>query len=163
MALAGNSVNDRGDVDRRCGRELQEKPNVHLFKPQKKLLPSLLLLSTCSSLWLPLAMASKLNINQHFAEKEMISILPSFSLPKKIRLLNSTSVGPFTAQTPTQVPLWVALLLKKQGKARIIVPDWLSFESLLVMRKTEKVCFLSFIRKLLIDSIQGEKNLDIWV
>ncbi|KAH9251141.1 hypothetical protein BASA81_011040 [Batrachochytrium salamandrivorans] len=77
-------------------------------------------------------------LNQHFAESGEISILPNFRLGKPLQLLDSTRVGPFIPQTPTTVPLWLALLLKKQNKCKIIVPDWLSPDVLLAQRQEER-------------------------
>lgn len=77
-----------------------------------------------------------LALSQFQAEKEPIQILPRFRL-KKLKLV-SGEVGPFISQSPTTVPLWLALSLRKQSRCTIIIPDWLSQESLESVKKLEK-------------------------
>jgi GINS complex subunit 2 len=36
------------------------------------------------------------------------------------------------------VPLWLALLLKRQRRARIIPPDWMNYEALQALLKEEE-------------------------
>ncbi len=36
-----------------------------------------------------------------------------------------------------QVPLWLAMILKKQGRCNIIPPDWISRENLLKIKDLE--------------------------
>jgi len=74
--------------------------------------------------------------SQYLAEKEPIQILPKFRL-KKLKLV-SGDVGPFIPQSPATVPLWLALLLRKQSRCTIIIPGWLSEDVLKQIRDKEK-------------------------
>ena len=69
-------------------------------------------------------------------EKELIQILPNFRM-QKISCL-STIFGPFIPQSPIQVPLWLALFLRRQSRCKIIIPEWLSVDYLKDIRDKEK-------------------------
>lgn len=58
-----------------------------------------------------------------------IGILPSFE-DSEIYLLTG-KINEFKANHETTVPLWLALLLKRQQKCKIIPPFWMK-ESLLI-------------------------------
>lgn len=63
------------------------------------------------------------------ANDTMITIVPNFSSTRSMPLLScaqATSVGPFVAGMPCQVPLWMAKLLHQRQLAQIQLPDWLS-------------------------------------
>uniref|UniRef100_A0A7S0X995 DNA replication complex GINS protein PSF2 n=1 Tax=Mantoniella antarctica TaxID=81844 RepID=A0A7S0X995_9CHLO len=65
----------------------------------------------------------------HFvAEDEEIVVVPNFSLPP-VHMLGGT-YGPFRPQIPVGVPLWLAMILKKQGKCNVIPPRWLDVATL---------------------------------
>jgi GINS complex subunit 2 len=78
-----------------------------------------------------------LSLSQHIAEKELVQILPKFKLKRTIELF-SGEVGPFIPQSPATVPLWFAILLRKQQRCTIIIPEWLSSESLKELKRREK-------------------------
>lgn len=42
----------------------------------------------------------------------------------------SGDFGPLVPGMPCQLPLWLALTLRKKGKCRIEIPDWMSIQSL---------------------------------
>ena len=48
------------------------------------------------------------------------------------------SIPPLRAMRRTDVPLWIALILKSQGNCNIIMPDWLSCDRLLETYEREK-------------------------
>ncbi|ETO22739.1 hypothetical protein RFI_14451 [Reticulomyxa filosa] len=74
--------------------------------------------------------------NEFLAESELISIVPSFSL-SKFELIHGT-YGPFAAGTEIEVPLWLAVALKKAKKCRIKAPRWLKTEQLKQCIEKEK-------------------------
>lgn len=57
------------------------------------------------------------------AEEDVIDIVPLFSM-SRVRLLSGI-YGPFTPPGRAQVPLWLALSLKRKRKCRIVAPEWL--------------------------------------
>ena len=59
-----------------------------------------------------------------FAENELITVLPRYSI-KKIDLIG-TRIPNLRAMRREQVPLWVALILKSQDKCSIVPPKWLN-------------------------------------
>lgn len=75
-------------------------------------------------------------LNQFLAEKESIRILPNFRMAK-LKLI-AQEVGPFLPQSPSTVPLWLAIFLRKQSRCRIIIPDWLTVDALTELAKLEK-------------------------
>ncbi|ROJ25223.1 DNA replication complex GINS protein PSF2 [Anabarilius grahami] len=60
---------------------------------------------------------------EFLAEKEMVKIIPNFSLDK-IYLIGG-DLGPFNPGLPVEVPLWLALNLKQRQKCRIVPPEWM--------------------------------------
>ncbi|KOS15188.1 dna replication complex gins protein psf2 [Malassezia pachydermatis] len=58
----------------------------------------------------------------------LVDILPLISLDR-VRLLSGT-YGPFQPPTHAQVPLWLAVSLRKKRKCVIIPPAWLSVDAL---------------------------------
>ena len=73
---------------------------------------------------------------EFFAENQIIGIVPNFNYEKMS--LISGNFGPFKTQKPVEVPLWLALELKKKGKCTIIVPNWLDEEILKNLVELEK-------------------------
>ncbi|XP_019640301.1 PREDICTED: DNA replication complex GINS protein PSF2-like [Branchiostoma belcheri] len=65
---------------------------------------------------------------EFLAEKEMVYIVPNFSLDK-IYLIGG-DIGPFNPGLPVQIPLWMAINLKQRQKCRIQPPDWMDVEKL---------------------------------
>lgn len=71
------------------------------------------------------------------AEDFTISVLPNRNLDK-IPLIGSAGVGPFRAQVPIEVPLWLALELKRAKLCRIQPPAWMEVPRLEEILKLER-------------------------
>ncbi|GFQ01975.1 DNA replication complex gins protein psf2 [Phtheirospermum japonicum] len=65
---------------------------------------------------------------EFLAEDEVIEIVPNMRMDP----LNfiSGDFGPFRPQIATEVPLWLAVALKKRGKCTIRAPEWMSVDKL---------------------------------
>lgn len=74
---------------------------------------------------------------EFLAEKLPISIIPTFNNP--VMSMIAGDVGPFRAGLPTNVPLWMAVILKQQQKCKIQPPDWLEVEVLEAIKEEEKL------------------------
>mmetsp|Transcript_8205 Transcript_8205/g.15199 ORF Transcript_8205/g.15199 Transcript_8205/m.15199 type:complete len:265 (+) Transcript_8205:410-1204(+) len=70
------------------------------------------------------------------AENILVSIVPNFE-EEQLNLVSGT-YGPFYAQTQVEVPLWLAVALKRQQKCQIRCPDWMTAGNLLSKKKAEK-------------------------
>ena len=66
--------------------------------------------------------------NEFFAEETLITISTNFDHEKFF--LTSGTFGPFDSGDNCVVPLWLAINLRKRQKCTIVVPDWMSVESL---------------------------------
>ncbi|KAJ2955530.1 hypothetical protein NQZ79_g8481 [Umbelopsis isabellina] len=93
---------------------------------------------------------------QFIAGNDIISIIPNFTMEKMdfiqskrsyetrnlTRLpfppLFQASYGPFIPPLQSQVPLWLALALKKNRKCTIVPPDWLNKEHLQELLQQEE-------------------------
>ncbi|MBN3309911.1 PSF2 protein, partial [Amia calva] len=73
---------------------------------------------------------------EFLAEKEMVTIIPNFSLDK-IYLIGG-DLGPFNPGLPVDVPVWLAVNLKQRQKCRIVPPDWMDVEKLEEIRDQER-------------------------
>ncbi|KAJ8249242.1 hypothetical protein GJAV_G00232700 [Gymnothorax javanicus] len=73
---------------------------------------------------------------EFLAEKEMVTIVPNFSLDK-IYLIGG-DLGPFNPGLPVEVPVWLALNLKQRQKCRIVPPDWMDVAKLEQIRDQER-------------------------
>ncbi|OBA20553.1 DNA replication complex GINS protein PSF2 [Metschnikowia bicuspidata var. bicuspidata NRRL YB-4993] len=73
---------------------------------------------------------------QFLCENEMISILPRYSMPKLD--LIADRVPQLKGMKRVEVPLWIALILKGQGKCNIIIPDWLNHDHLSEIYEQER-------------------------
>ncbi|XP_014231798.1 probable DNA replication complex GINS protein PSF2 [Trichogramma pretiosum] len=73
---------------------------------------------------------------EFLGEKKMVSIVPHFNY--SIIHLISGPVGPFRANLPVKVPIWLALQLKQQQKCRIVAQDWMDAENLNELIEKEK-------------------------
>lgn len=62
------------------------------------------------------------------ASQQLITVLPSISMDKTVFI--SGTYGPLVPMRRCQLPLWMAINLKRKRKCRIIPPDWLTIESL---------------------------------
>eukprot|EP00924_Labyrinthula_sp_SR-Ha-C_P013202 maker-scaffold_12-snap-gene-12.12-mRNA-1 protein AED:0.03 eAED:0.03 QI:88/1/1/1/1/1/5/134/209 len=74
--------------------------------------------------------------NVFYCENEIIQIIPQFN-SDKIRFIQG-EFGPFRVQVPVEVPLWLAIYLKKKNKCSIKAPEWFSLENLKIMKEREK-------------------------
>ncbi|KAM5263328.1 DNA replication complex GINS protein PSF2 [Ctenodactylus gundi] len=73
---------------------------------------------------------------EFLAEKELVTIIPNFSLDK-IYLIGG-DLGPFNPGLPVDVPLWLAINLKQRQKCRLLPPAWMDVEKLEKMRDYER-------------------------
>ena len=73
---------------------------------------------------------------EFFACDEHVEIVPSVSMP--VLHLLAGDVGPFRAQRPVIVPLWLAVSLQARRRCRIVPPDWMSIENLSETRREER-------------------------
>ncbi|KAL2088437.1 hypothetical protein ACEWY4_015336 [Coilia grayii] len=73
---------------------------------------------------------------EFLAEKEMVQIIPNFSLDK-VYLIGG-DLGPFNPGLPVQVPVWLALNLKQRQKCRIVPPEWMDVQKLEEIREQER-------------------------
>ena len=76
--------------------------------------------------------------SEFLAGDEMITVVPSFSYPKPLELISMAKISPFTAGIQTQVPLWLATLLKQKTLCRIQTPEWMEVETLQKILKYEQ-------------------------
>uniref|UniRef100_A0A0A0KVY8 DNA replication complex GINS protein PSF2 N-terminal domain-containing protein n=1 Tax=Cucumis sativus TaxID=3659 RepID=A0A0A0KVY8_CUCSA len=58
------------------------------------------------------------------AEDEMVEIIPNMRMDSLHLICGD--YGPFYPQIATEVPLWLAIALKKRGKCAIRTPEWMS-------------------------------------
>jgi len=70
------------------------------------------------------------------AEETMITILPAFS--EKVLHFIDGDYGPFRAQYPSVVPLWLAVELKKFKKCQIRAPEWMDIDALEAQKREEQ-------------------------
>ncbi|EPS61604.1 hypothetical protein M569_13191, partial [Genlisea aurea] len=73
---------------------------------------------------------------EFLAEDEMVEIVPNL----RMDALNfiSGDFGPFMPQIPAQVPLWLAVALRKRGKCTIRAPEWMSVDNLTRVLESER-------------------------
>ncbi|ODQ65425.1 putative DNA replication complex GINS protein PSF2, partial [Nadsonia fulvescens var. elongata DSM 6958] len=69
------------------------------------------------------------------AENSLITIIPRQSMDA-ISLIGF-SIPKLTAMRQTKVPLWAAILLKKQGRCSVVPPEWLTDEILTLIYQHE--------------------------
>jgi len=76
------------------------------------------------------SVSTSISANQleFLAEDEPITVIPNFKLP--VLHFIRGSIGPLHPAVPATVPLWLALLLKKQRKCKIQIPEWMDPDSL---------------------------------
>ena len=76
------------------------------------------------------------------ATEELIEIVPNFVL-EALPMLGGT-YGPFRAQVPTRVPLWLGLELQRSARCRIQPPEWMDpdrIEELIRFETQEQASF----------------------
>ncbi|KAL0546630.1 hypothetical protein IC582_016542 [Cucumis melo] len=70
------------------------------------------------------------------AEDEMLEIVPNMRMDSLHLICGD--YGPFYPQIATEVPLWLAIALKKRGKCAIRTPEWMSVEKLTQILEAER-------------------------
>ncbi|KAM9979035.1 hypothetical protein ACTFIZ_000353 [Dictyostelium cf. discoideum] len=65
---------------------------------------------------------------EFLAEDTTITVVPNFKMESLIFL--SGEYGPFVPSFPIDIPLWLAISLKKKKKCTIIPPDWMTYNIL---------------------------------
>ncbi|CAI5993088.1 unnamed protein product [Closterium sp. NIES-65] len=88
-----------------------------------------------SSIRPPLTASSRLRI-EFIAENELVSIVPNFRADALH--LHAGDIGPFRPQIALQVPLWLAIALKKRAKCSIQPPPWLAADRLTEILEAER-------------------------
>ncbi|KAJ6432652.1 hypothetical protein OIU84_019819 [Salix udensis] len=73
---------------------------------------------------------------EFMAEDEMTEIVPNLRMDSLNFICGD--YGPFLPQLAAQVPLWLALALKKRGKCTIRLPQWMSVENLTRVLEAER-------------------------
>eukprot|EP00897_Mesotaenium_endlicherianum_P009605 jgi/Mesen1/8673/ME000508S08053 len=73
---------------------------------------------------------------EFLAEDGLISIVPNFRM-EKLGLICG-EFGPFFPQLPVEVPLWLALALKKRRKCAIQTPEWMKIDELTRVLELER-------------------------
>eukprot|EP00197_Chlamydomonas_leiostraca_P002388 CAMPEP_0202859202 /NCGR_PEP_ID=MMETSP1391-20130828/1423_1 /ASSEMBLY_ACC=CAM_ASM_000867 /TAXON_ID=1034604 /ORGANISM="Chlamydomonas leiostraca, Strain SAG 11-49" /LENGTH=226 /DNA_ID=CAMNT_0049538217 /DNA_START=974 /DNA_END=1654 /DNA_ORIENTATION=+ len=82
---------------------------------------------------------------EFFAEQEMVTIIPNFSLESGETLFCiGGNYGPFQPNMPTHVPLWLAIMLLRRHKCRIQAPDWMLPDNLQAVFDEEKAVPMVF-------------------
>jgi GINS complex subunit 2 len=66
--------------------------------------------------------------NEYLAENTMITVMSHINHEKFLFI--SGNFGPLEVGFKCQLPLWLAITLKKRGKCHIVIPDWLLVTSL---------------------------------
>ncbi|XP_021910443.1 DNA replication complex GINS protein PSF2 isoform X2 [Carica papaya] len=79
---------------------------------------------------------------EFMAEDELIEIVPNMRMDPLNFICGD--FGPFFPQIPTQVPLWLAVALKKRGKCAIRPPQWMSIENLTNILEGERESQVTF-------------------
>ncbi|KAB2596133.1 DNA replication complex GINS protein PSF2-like [Pyrus ussuriensis x Pyrus communis] len=73
---------------------------------------------------------------EFMAEDEMVEIVPNMRMDPLNMLCGD--YGPFYPQMAAQVPLWLAIAMKKRGKCTIRPPEWMSIENLTRILEAER-------------------------
>lgn len=82
---------------------------------------------------------------EFFAEQEMVTIIPNFSLESGDTLFCiAGNYGPFQPNMPVNVPLWLSIMLAKRHKCRIQAPDWMHPDNLQAIFDEEKAVPMVF-------------------
>ncbi|KAI5578799.1 hypothetical protein BDE02_08G050300 [Populus trichocarpa] len=73
---------------------------------------------------------------EFMAEDEPVEIVPNLRMDSLNFICGD--YGPFHPQLAAQVPLWLAVALKKRGKCTIRPPQWMSIENLAQFLELER-------------------------
>ena len=74
---------------------------------------------------------------EFYAEDTPVTVIPNFREEEVMHFMHG-EVGPFRPQQPIEVPLWLAVALKKMKRCQIQVPDWLTPAQLEQKKEQEK-------------------------
>jgi GINS complex subunit 2 len=66
--------------------------------------------------------------NEYLAENTLITVTSGVDHP--VFRFISGYFGPLISGMPCQIPIWLAITLRKKGKCTIQIPDWMKVESL---------------------------------
>ncbi|EGD79160.1 hypothetical protein PTSG_09891 [Salpingoeca rosetta] len=80
---------------------------------------------------------------EFIAEDAPITITPNFQAG--VFLFLKERVGPFKPQRPMEVPMWLAVSLRRRDKCVIHVPEWLSVDALTTKLEEEKMQQKQFV------------------
>ncbi|KAK2963240.1 putative DNA replication complex GINS protein PSF2 [Blattamonas nauphoetae] len=67
---------------------------------------------------------------EFLAEEEIVDIIPSIRTEEEVDVVTGR-YGPFRPGEQTQVPLWMASLLRKKRQCTLCLPDWMREDSLI--------------------------------
>ncbi|XP_071738722.1 DNA replication complex GINS protein PSF2 [Rutidosis leptorrhynchoides] len=73
---------------------------------------------------------------EFLAEDETIEIIPNLKMDGLGLICGE--FGPFQPSVPTEVPIWLAVALKRRNKCTIRPPDWMSVEKLTQVLEAER-------------------------
>lgn len=73
---------------------------------------------------------------EFLAEDVIVEIVPNITM-EALELI-SGKFGPFVPPRPAEVPLWLAVAMKKRGNCTILAPDWMSVEKLTEVLEEER-------------------------
>ncbi|KAJ2158130.1 DNA replication protein psf2 [Coemansia sp. RSA 552] len=73
---------------------------------------------------------------EYLAQCEDIAIVPLHRM-ERMELVRGT-VGPFRPPRKATVPLWLAVMLKRANRCRVVAPPWLAYEHLRGLCKREE-------------------------
>ncbi|KAJ1772166.1 DNA replication protein psf2 [Coemansia sp. RSA 1813] len=73
---------------------------------------------------------------EYMAQCESIGIVPFYRMDR-LELVTGT-VGPFHPPRKSEVPLWLAVMLKRTNRCRIVAPSWLTYHHLYELCRKEE-------------------------
>ncbi|KAJ2507933.1 DNA replication protein psf2 [Coemansia sp. RSA 2049] len=74
---------------------------------------------------------------EYMAQCETVEIVPFYRMDR-LELVTG-AVGPFRPPRKSEVPLWLAVMLKRTNRCRIVVPGWLTYHHLRELCKKEEL------------------------
>lgn len=66
---------------------------------------------------------------EFIAGNSLIEVIPSISDDRPIHLI-SGDIGPFEAGVPCRIPVWTAILMKRQHNCKVVAPQWMDVDEL---------------------------------
>jgi GINS complex subunit 2 len=104
---------------------------------------------------------------EFLAQDDLVEIIPMFKCDE-MNLVQG-SFGPFEVNVPIEIPLWVALTLRKRGKCKLVQPNWLTAEHLqnLITKEKEsgqedlsEVPYHFFVHSLMLLAVSNQNGSD---